>query len=43
MKREDLDEAAALVLEKVPADSPRTVDLETARALLLNAYEGSRP
>jgi maleylacetate reductase len=40
MREEDLDEAARLVLEKVPADNPRRADERNIRELLEDAYAG---
>ncbi len=42
MNREDLDEAARLVVEARPTN-PRPVDMDGVRALLLAAYEGTLP
>ena len=43
MRKEDLDEAVSLVLEKVPADNPRPVDEAGIRTILEGAYSGHRP
>lgn len=43
MREEDLDEAAGLVLEKVPDDNPRPVSEDDVRQLLQAAFEGRRP
>ena len=43
MQEENLDEAAALVLEEAPKDNPRPVDEAGIRELLGNAYAGRRP
>jgi maleylacetate reductase len=43
LREDDLDEAAALVLEKVPADNPRPIDLAGVRQLLDDAFAGRRP
>jgi maleylacetate reductase len=43
MKKEDLNEAVSLVLEKAPEDNPRPVDEAGVRAILEGAYAGWRP
>ncbi len=43
MREGDLDEAAGLVLEKVPDDNPRPVSEDDVRQLLQAAFEGRRP
>jgi len=43
MKKEDLNEAVSLVLEKAPEDNPRPVDEAGVRAILEGAYAGRRP
>jgi maleylacetate reductase len=43
MPSDRLDEAAELVLEKVPEDNPRPIDLADVRALLEDAFTGRRP
>lgn len=43
MQESDLDEAVALVLEKVPQDNPRPVDEAGIRELLEDAFSGRRP
>jgi alcohol dehydrogenase class IV len=43
MREADLDEAAGLVMEKVPPDNPRPVDEEAIRALLGDAFAGRPP
>ena len=43
MREADLDEAAGLVLEKVPDDNPRPVSEDDVRQLLQAAFEGRRP
>jgi len=43
MEGEDLDEAAALCLEKVPEDNPRRVDEAGMRTILEGAFHGVRP
>ncbi len=43
MKKENLDEAVALVLEQAPKDNPRPVDRTGIRAILEGAYAGIRP
>jgi maleylacetate reductase len=43
MRREDLNEAVSLVLEKAPTDNPRPVDEAGIRAILAGAYSGRQP
>ncbi|MGO1509521.1 MAG: maleylacetate reductase [Actinomycetaceae bacterium] len=43
LREEDLDEAAELALEKIPASNPRAVDVAQLRALLGRAQSGERP
>jgi maleylacetate reductase len=43
MREEDVDEAVALVLEKVPTDNPRPVFEEDVKQLLRDAFAGRRP
>lgn len=43
LREGQLDEAAALVLAKVPADNPRAVDEVALRRLLDDAWAGRRP
>ena len=43
MKKENLDEAVALILEEAPRDNPRPVDEAGIRELLQDAYAGRRP
>lgn len=43
MKKEDLDEAVALCMEKAPAENPRPMDEAGMRSIVEGAFYGARP
>ncbi|NJN18515.1 MAG: maleylacetate reductase [Oscillochloris sp.] len=43
MPGDQLDTAAALLVEHLPVDLPRTLDIDSAKVLIADAYHGRRP